>query len=730
MLKTVGRSILRPDAEAKVTGRAKYAGDISLPDMLHMKILLADRPHALIKTLDAGKARKMPGVAAVLTARDVPRNRYGLISADQPVLCDQKVLFEGDHLAAVIADTPGQAARAAEQIRVSYQTLPVLDSPDAAVLSDAIQLHPGCPENRAGSIQLAKGDLDAGFRGAAQVLKKEYRTPMQEHAFLEPEAGLAYVDPQDRIVVLAAGQCVHDDQRQIAEALAVDPDRIRVLYGTVGGAFGGREDVSVQILLALAVQKTGRPVHIVWSRRESILGHPKRHAAFIQHKWGADQQGKILAADVVVQLDAGAYLSTSSSVLEVFLSQCLGPYEVPHVRLRGEAVYTNNPPGGAFRGYGAPQAAFAAELHISRLAEKLGLDPITMRMKNYLTAGSALPTGTVLKNDPNLEEMTRTCALQGGWQESAGRWQPPAGEQAGRLRRGYGIAAGMKAIGYGYGYPEGSEAKVALYGGASPEHAEVYTAAVDVGQGSRTVLGQIAAEVLQLPADRIRVIDADTAAGGVAGATAASRVTLIAGRAVQEAAQSALEEWRNENRPAVGKSHWKAPPTTAPDPQTGACQDNLTYSYGVQGVEVEVDLETGQVDVIRVDAIHDPGRAVNPRLVEGQIEGAVVQGLGWALLENFLVKNGVVMTDSLTTYLLPTARDRPADIEITLLETPDPLGPYGIRGVGEIPLIPLAPAVAAAVQNAVGVWFSSLPITPEILYTALQVDGSTENVIN
>lgn len=723
MLNTVGYSLIRPDAEDKVTGRAKYAGDIRLPDMLTMKILLADEPHAQITNLDAEKAQEMPGIVAVLTAEDVPQNRYGLISRDQPVLCDKKVLFEGDHVAAVIAETPSQAARAAGEIRVSFQRLPVLASPAEATEPAAPQLHLNRPGNLAATIQLKKGNPGSIFQKADLIYEKEYRTPMQEHAFLEPEAGFAYHDDSGRIVVHAAGQSVHDDQRQIAAALQLNLEQIRVVYGSVGGAFGGREDLTIQILLALAVQRTGRPVRIVWSRRESILGHPKRHAAFIWHKWAADRTGKILAAEVDIQLDAGAYLSTSSSVLEDFLSQCLGPYEVPQVRIRGEAIYTNNVPGGAFRGYGAPQAAFAAEMHLSQLAEKLGLDPVTVRLRNYLSAGSALPTGTVLKNDPHLKEMTRTCVLQGGWLERAASWQPPAAEQTGNLRKGYGIAAGMKAIGYGYGFPEGSEAKVILYGGADLESADVFTAVVDVGQGSRTVLRQIAAETLQLPVDQVRVIDADTDAGGEAGATAASRVTMIAGRAVQEACRSALEEWREENRPAVGRVRWDAPPTTAPDPRTGACQDNLTYSYGVHGAEVVVDLETGQVRVVRITAVHDPGKAVNPQLVEGQIEGAIVQGLGWTLLENFQVKHGRVISDSLSTYLLPTSNDIPLEISMVLIETPDPLGPYGARGVGEIPIVPLAPAVSTAIHNAVGVWCTNLPILPEALHAILEREG-------
>lgn len=709
----IGRSISRPDAVAKVTGQAAFAGDLARPGMLHLKLLFAGRPHARIRSLDISRAAAAPGVAAVLTARDVPVNRRGLLLADQPVLCDEVVRFEGDPLAAVVAESPRQAAAAAGLINVQYEDLPLIDSVEKALRPGAPVLHAECTGNVAATIRLRKGDPAAVQQEAHLICEQEYYTPMQEHAFLELEAGLAYVDEQNRLVIHAAAQSVHDDRVQIARALALPLERVRVICGPVGGAFGGREDITIQIVLALAAWITGRPVRACWGRGESIRGHPKRHAMSIRHRWGAAGDGRILFAEVDVLADAGAYMCTSSSVLESFLAQCLGPYEVPHVRLDGRAIYTNNIPGGAFRGYGAPQAAFAAELQIARIAEQLGIDPVTIRQKNCLRAGSCLPTQSTVRAEPNLPRLIETCARESGWIRTGTGWSTPAPGRGPRRRRGFGLAVGMKAVGYGYGFPEGSEAKIILYGGALIDRAELYSAAVDVGQGSHAALIQIAAHVLSLPIEKIRLVASDTALCRDAGAAAASRLTLFAGNAVKLAAEQALQAWQEECRPAVGEAHWEAPATTPPDPETGACIDNISYSFGVQGVEVEVDLETGQVDLKRVVAVHDPGRAVNPAQVQGQIEGAVVQAMGWALLEDFVVQQGRIQSDRLSTYLVPTVRDIPASIQTILIETPDPIGPFGVRGVGEIAFVPLAPAIVCAVHDAAGIWFSRLPLKNE-----------------
>jgi CO/xanthine dehydrogenase Mo-binding subunit len=712
-MEIIGRSVPRKDAVDKVTGTARYAGDHIWAGALHLTQVFAGRPHARIRTISTERALSLPGIVAIFTAQDIPVNRYGLIVTDQPVLCDEVVRFEGDQVAAVVAETPEQASHAAKLIEVNYLDLPVLSDPEQAMIPGSPIIHEDRPGNIAHAIQLRRGNTGKALEKADVVFENEYRTPMQEHAFLELEAGLAHLDEQGRVVIHTAGQCVHDDQKQIAHALGIPSEQVRVVYGPVGGAFGGREDISVQIMLAFAAWKLGRSVRTSWNRGESIRGHSKRHAAIIRHRWGADREGLIVAAEIEVILDAGAYMCTSNSVLEGFHAHCIGPYEIPNVKLDGKAVFTNNIPGGAFRGYGAPQAAFAAELHISHIAELLGIDPVTIRQRNCLNDDSMLPTQSPLRGGTNLPRLLETCAAESGCVKKGEGWQMPSFEPVSGKRRGFGFAAGFKPTGYGYGFPEGSEARIVLIGERLIERAELYTAAVDVGQGSHSVLLQIASQVLGIPIERIEIFPSDTAIIGDAGAAAASRLTFFAGNAVKLAAKEALHAWVDECRPAIGEVRWESPPTTPPDPQTGACMDNLSYSFGVHGVEVEVDIKTGQVFLDKVVAVHDPGRAINPQQVEGQIEGAVVQSLGWALVEDFITRDAMVLTDKLSTYLIPTALDIPLELTSILIEKPDPTGPYGVRGIGEIPFIPLAPAIVSAIRDAIGVWFDHIPITPE-----------------
>jgi CO/xanthine dehydrogenase Mo-binding subunit len=705
----IGRSITGQDSVIKVTGEAKFAGDYHIPNMLHIKLKYAGRPHAQIRAIDCSPARDLPGVVAVLTAQDVPVNRYGLIVADQPVFCDEIVRFEGDQIAAVVAETPEQASQSVELIAVDYQNLPAITSPQQAVAANAPKLHSDSPGNLAHAIRIRRGDTTSALSNAALVYENEYHTPMQEHAYLELESGLAYPNEQGRIVVRAAGQNPHDDQLQISKALDLPLDHIRVVYGPVGGAFGGREDISIQIVLALAAWKLGRPVHISWQRSESIRGHCKRHPTTIRHRWGVDQHGRVSAAEVEILLDAGAYMYTSSSVLECLHSTCIGPYDIPNVKLDGSAVFTNNVPGGAFRGYGTPQTAFAAELHISHIAELLGIDPITMRTRNCLKDDSLLPTQSPLTGGSSLVEVIETCARQSGCEKLDHSWRLPQFEQG----SGFGLAIGMKATGYGYGYAEGSTAKIELLGGSQIEQAKLYTGAVDVGQGSHTVLAQIAAHELGIQYDLVEVFPSDTSLSQDAGAAAASRLTYFAGNAVKLAAEKALKDWQDESRPAIGEARWESPPTTAPDPATGACLDNVSYSFAAQGVKVSVDLETGLVHLDEVITVQDVGKAINPKKIEGQIEGAIVQALGWTLMENFISENGLIQTDQLSTYLIPTVLDIPSMVNNVLIERPDPLGPYGVRGVGEIPFIPLAPAILTAIKDATGIWFDHIPLQPE-----------------
>ncbi|NOZ28509.1 MAG: molybdopterin-dependent oxidoreductase [Chloroflexi bacterium] len=737
----IGKSLPRVDARDKVTGRALYPGDLTRPDMLHMKVLFAGRPHARIRSIDTSQAERAPGVVAVFTAADVPVNEYGLNIPDQPVLCGpgstkpgaDVVRFVGDQVALVVAETEEQAAAARDLIRVEYEDLPVVADMDAALAPDAPILHPDRESNVLCHYRIRKGDVEAGFAQADVILEGEYETPMQEHAYLQPEAGLAYIDETGRVTVEVAGQWTHEDREQIAHALGLPEDQVRVIYPAIGGAFGGREDISVQIILALAAWRLHqrgihRPVKIVWSREESIIGHHKRHRMRIRHRWGATRDGRITAMEVECIGDAGAYAYTSTKVMGNVHLMSTGPYEVPNASVDTYAVYTNNIPAGAFRGFGAPQALFAAETHMNKLAEKLGIDPITIRLRNCLREGSIAAVQTPMPKGVSLPAVIERCAREAGWRQEGDRWIPPeppkpeapvvlnsleAAAPPGVKRRGVGFACGYKNVGFSFGAPESCTAIIELRGGAEIEEVVLRHAAAEVGQGVHTALVQMAAEAVGVPPERVRLIVSDTAETENSGSVSASRMTFMAGNAIRGAVEIALQRWREEERPAIGHYVYRPPRTTPYDPETGRALPNFAYGYVAQCVFVEVDEETGEVRPLNVVSVNDVGRAVNPQQVEGQIEGGVVQAVGWTLLEDFIVQDGQVLTPHLSTYLIPTVADVPPRVRSVIAEHPDPLGPWGVRGVGEMPFLTVAPAIIAAVHDATGVWFDRFPLTPE-----------------
>jgi CO/xanthine dehydrogenase Mo-binding subunit len=562
------------------------------------------------------------------------------------------------------------------------------------------------------------------------VVEGDYATPVQEHAYLQPEAGLGYIDEEGRVTVVVGGQWVHEDQEQIAHALNLPKDRVRVIYPAIGGAFGGREDMSVQIVLALAawtLEQRGlrRPVKIIWSREESIIGHHKRHPYWIHARWGATRSGKVIAIETRLIADGGAYAYTSTKVLGNATLLATGPYEIPNVKVDAYAVYTNNLPNGAFRGFGGPQATFAAESQMNKLAETLGMDPVEIRLRNVLREGSLLSVGTPLPKGVSMPEVVAKCAAQAGWSKTEHGWkrlagfgEPVPGEP--HLRRGVGFAASFKNVGFSFGAPELSVATVKLYGASEIEKAVVHHAGAKVGQGAHTVFAQFAAETLHLPLDKIHLVVSDTAQTDNSGSASASRMTFMAGNAIKGACELALEKWQAEDRPAMATFQYRPPRTTPLDPETGKSEPNFAYGYVAQAVIVEVDTETGQVHVLKVWCADDVGQAVNPQQVEGQIEGAVVQATGYTLLENFIEKDGRVLTPTLSTYLIPTVLDIPNQVESIVLEYPDPIGPYGARGMGEMPYLPFAPALTAAVHSATGIWFDEFPLIPERVLQRLE----------
>lgn len=727
----LGESLNRIDAKSKVKGEALYPGDINLPNQIYMKIRFADRPHATITHIDTTKAEAMPGVLGVFTAKDVPVNEYGLNVQDQPVLCGpgstkpyaDRVRFIGDQIAVVVAESEDLAAKARDAIEVIYEDHPVLTDARTAMQPGAPLVHPHLDSNVFVNYHIRKGDVESGFAQCAVIVEGEYITPAQEHAYLQPEAGLAYIDEEERVTVVVAGQWAHEDRHEIAHALGLPEDNVRVIYPAIGGAFGGREDMSVQIVLALAVWRLhqrgiNRPVKIIWSREESIIGHHKRHPYFIRAKWGANTEGKLLAAEVEVVADGGAYAYTSTKVLGNATLMCTGPYEIPNVKVDSCAVYTNNLPNGAFRGFGGPQGAFAAESQMNKLAEALGMDPVEIRVRNVLREGALLSVGTPLPPGSSLVEVVEECAKTAGWEKTAKGWLKPGGlsldnPSQPHLRRAFGFGCAFKNIGFSFGYPENSWATIELHGAGKIEKVVLHHAGADCGQGAHTAFAQMVAEGVGVPIEDVTLIVSDTAQTDNSGSASASRLTFMAGNAIKGAVDAALEKWRLEERPAIATYQYRAPKTTPYDPVTGYSYPNVSYGYVAEAVEIEVDTETGQVRLVNVICADDVGKAVNPRLIRGQIEGAVVQAQGYAILENFIQKDGHVLTRHLSTYLIPTVLDIPEHVESRILEIPDPRGPWGVRGMAEMPYLPLTPAISAAIHAATGVWIDQFPYTSE-----------------
>jgi CO/xanthine dehydrogenase Mo-binding subunit len=726
---SIGQSIRRVDSVGKVTGQTLYPGDRNQAGELWLKVLFARRPHARVKSIDTSAARALPGVTDILTAVDVPINQYGLQVPDQPVLCgpgsNKKggdiVRFVGDNVAVVIADTEEIAAEARDLIHVVYEDLPLVLDPEEAMSARAMQLHPNVPNNIAEYFRIRLGNADEVWEHCNVIIEGVYQTPAQEHAYLQPEAGTAYIDDEGRITVRTAGQWTWEDQQQIAHALDLPPEKIRVIYDAIGGAFGGREDMSVQIILALAVLRTferyknRRPVRIIWNREESIIGHCKRHPMTLYAKWGARSDGTLLAAQTKIVADGGAYMYTSNKVLGNAAMTCTGPYEFPNVVIDAYAVYTNNVPGGAFRGFGGPQGHFAAEMQMNKLAEKLGMDPVELRLKNVLDSDKLLPVGTTIPGGVSLEQVIREAAWRANWTYGGRRGEntPDFPEALPRFVKGRAFAAGYKNIGFSFGYQENSWAEVELRGDAEIEEAVLRIAGADVGQGHHTVMAQIAAEILGVDFERVTLETSDTAFTHNSGSASASRLTFMAGNAVKEAATFALRKWQREDRPAIAEATYLAPKTTPLNPKTGYSVPNFAYGYVAQTAEVTVDTETGFITVDHVVCVDDVGKAINPQQITGQIEGAIVQAHGYALLEDFRTEKGQVLTPHFSTYLIPGVYDVPKQVDAVIVEDPHPDGPFGARGMAEMPYLPYAALITSAVFDAIGIWFDEFPLTPE-----------------
>ncbi|MGD2177153.1 MAG: xanthine dehydrogenase family protein molybdopterin-binding subunit [Anaerolineae bacterium] len=744
MTRAIGRSLPRIDAWDKVTGHARYPGDFSMPGMLHAKVVWSAHPHARVRRIDTSRAEAVPGVVQILTYQDVPVNEYGINITDQPVLVaeEDKVRWVGDRIAVVVAETERAAEEARRLVHVHYDPLPVVSDPREAMKPDAPLVHDEQGDtNILKHIKIRRGDVEVGFAQADVVVEGYYVTPHVEHAYLQPEAGLGYIDEEGRVTVVCAAQWPYDDVHQIAHMLNLQEDEVREIVPAVGGAFGGREDMYIQHLLALCAYVLRRPVKMVFTREESIARTGKRHPFTLRHRWGATRDGKLTAVEIEGVADAGAYASTSVVVISNATSFFAGPYVVPNARIDGYAVYTNNAVTMAMRGFGATQPPVGYEQQMDRLAEALGMDPVELRSKNLFDEGSLAVTGNRMPPGVGVKETLRQAAQAAGWREERGRWLRPSVEQpsAPYKRRGIGVASAYKNVGYSFGFDDKATALVELTlsqpslsqgedGAGEIERALVRVGASDVGEGVHTALAQIAAEALGIPLARVEIALLDTAEAPDAGSSSASRHTYMSGNAVLGACREARARWEAAQRTGGGARHVEAEhtfrgrsvrPTTPYDPETGQCEPHITYGYATQIALVEVDIETGQVEVLKVWAAHDVGRAVNPDMIAGQTGGGVHMGVGYALMEHFIQEEGEVRTDELSEYLVPTALDMPELVPI-IVEVPDPTGPYGAKGVGEMTTLPTAPAILNAIRAATGVRITELPATSERVRTALR----------
>jgi aldehyde oxidoreductase len=746
----------------RLTGKMKFTDDLVFPGMLYARALRANVPHANVIRVDATKAEKMPGVARVLTAKDLPgKNIFGVISADQPIFCDQnnKVRYVGDSLAVVVAETPEQVEAALQAIEVELEPLPVVSNVNEAIAEGAPVIHERLLESNPDSPNvlkvhsIRKGDIEAGFASADVVVEGEYEVPFVEHAYMETESSIAVPEEGGRITVYCGSQGPEEDRPQIASALNVEKDKAHVAHVFMGGGFGGKEDIAAQIHTALACQATGRPVKSTWDRAESLLVSYKRHPVKMHYKLGAKKDGELVAAEVRILGDTGAYTSAGEAVLFRTMAFACGPYKLPNVNVDSYVIHTNNVPCGAFRGYGSPQAAFGAELILEKLADALGMDSYELRIKNALGLGDVTITGDVLTEVTSANVGKCLQAIK----KAVDAMPQPDLEPGEKLGIGYSTA--YKNVGLGSNIPDHSGAILSL----EPEGVFlVRHGATDMGQGVNDVMAIIAGRVFGVPRSLIAVHTGDTRVDPDGGMTTASRATFVTGNAVLQAAEKLRDQvWgvvseefnvpvddleirgglftsRSDGRNLISLADlagseirfeievtYDAPKTQPPagvvssQPEKPDAPMHFAYDYGAQAAIVAVNEETGAFRIIRVIAAHDMGEPISIRNVIGQIEGAVVQGIGYALTERYIIEKGIPQTTRFKDIGLLRLRDIP-EIEPIIVEDRHVLGPLGAKGMGELALAPTPPAIANAINNALAIELTEIPITPEKVRKAIQ----------
>jgi len=775
---SVGRALPNPDSLAKITGRAKYTDDYRFPGMIYARTKRAGVPHARILSIEVSAAEKLPGVHAVLTHKDVPGlNQHGLVTVDWPVLCGTKVRYVGDAVAIVAADTPEIAAAALDLIRVEYEELPVIADPLEARKPGAPVLHEKRPDgNTLKHIKVRKGNVAEGFARADVIVERTYRTPMTEQLFLEPECAIGVpkgyapsrfggsTDPRavrgekhhhNKTTIYVGSQIPYLDRSQTAAALGVKEDEIRIVSALMGGGFGGKEDIAAQIHVALLAERTQRPVKMLYSRQESLLFHPKRHATVIRMKTGATRDGKLTAVEAELYGDGGAYASLSEKVMTRATTHASGPYDVPNVHVDCFAMYTNNIPAGAFRGFGVTQSCFAVESNLEILAHELGMDPIAFRRLNALEVGRVTCTGQTLLESCGLKEcldlVEREMRAVAEKRGEAFRWSWEEGDR----RYAWGLALGYKNTGLGGGAPDKAGVVVELRIEEDGRvRAEVRTSSAEMGQGLPAVLCACVSEELGLPYESVNVLLGDTDFCPDGGPTTASRQTYLSGNAARYAARkaravlasvaaarwkgrpdevrferervlaagvdaplAAVVRWAKEDgRELKAEFEYWAPKT---QPLGTGGKMHFAFSFGVQAALCGVDVVTGKVDVLEVVTANDVGRAINPLTLEGQIEGGIVMCIGHTLTEHFIMEHGTPWTDVMARYKMPGIKDTPRITSLVVEhETAD--GPFGAKGIGELSSIPTSPAITNAIARATGVRILSLPVDQDSLLRAMR----------
>ena len=748
-MKTVGKSEIRKDALEKVTGAALYAADIPVSNVSYGMLVRSPHHCAKIVKIDKEQAKKVPGVAAVLTAKDIPGlKKFGYLVHDQPVLAFDIVRHLGEPVALVIGETKEAAQLAAQLVKVDYEILTPIFDPVLALASDAPQLHEN--GNLIARYNIDEGDIESAFSEADVILEETFSVPRISPAYLEPENSIAQWNDDGIITVWVSSQSPFTDQVAIASVLGLPVEMVRVKSAVIGGAFGGREDSSLSILAALGASAVKGKVRLVNNRRESFLAHPKRHPVQYQYRLSAKNDGTILAIDVKAYVDTGAYASLGPAVGMIVLETMAGSYRVPNVRLETLVVYTNSPISGAMRGFGSPQSHFAIESMIDILAAQLEIEPLELRRKNMLHPGDKFFTRVVV--DETARSLPKCLEIAENRWERYMKIEPTPGKVS-----GVGMALAMQSIGIGAKIPDDSTHRLEW----QPDgRVKLYLGAPDLGQGLAMAAEQITAEALEIPYSDVQSVEIDTLLSPNGNATCASRMTYMVGNAVITAAETLKnqlldiaasimsvprEQLSYENGVIVNPAGTTVPAVeilsraaeegidiqseatfSFPYPEETTPQHlpaglpHTKFCFGAQVVRVEVDPELGIVEVTDAVAIHDVGKIISKSGVEGQIEGGFAMGLGYTFYENMFLKDDGAWVDSFSEYLLPTSKDMPPNFERLVLEVPEASGPYGAKGIGEIPLVPTAPAISNAIYNATGVRLNTIPISPQELIENLR----------